>query len=47
MTIGEILILIFVTTAFFIFIFVGIKLYKWNKKDREEIALRNKQRKLK
>lgn len=47
MTNGEIFILFFVTIVFLTFIFIGIKLFKWNKKEREEINLRNQQRKTK
>ncbi len=43
MTTGEIFVFVF----FALFIYVGIRLFKWNKREREEIALRNEQRKLK
>lgn len=47
MTTGEILIAIFVGVFFIFFIYMGIRLFKWNKREREEIAQRNERRKLK
>lgn len=42
MSIGEILILIFVAIAFFFGIWGGIRLFKWNQKDRAMIEAKNK-----
>lgn len=47
MTTGEIFIAIFVLLFFIFFIYIGIRLFRYNTREREEIALRNEQRKLK
>lgn len=47
MTVGEVFIAIFVTVFFIFFIYVGIRLFRYNKRERQEIALRNEQRKIK
>jgi len=41
MTIGEIVIFIFIVIVFSGMIYVGIRLWKWNTKDRAEKAARN------
>ncbi len=45
MSIGEILILVFVTIAFIFGIWGGLKLYKWNARDRAQIEEKNKNKK--
>jgi hypothetical protein len=47
MTLGEILILVFVTIAFTFGIWGGLKLYKWNAKDRAILEEKNKNKKTK
>lgn len=47
MTTGEVFIAIFVLAFFIFFIYMGIRFFKYNKREREEIALRNEIRKLK
>ena len=42
MKIGEIIIFIFIVLVFAGMIYVGVRLLKWNKKDRAEKAERNK-----
>ncbi len=44
---GEIFVAIFVMVFFIAFIIIGLWLFRYNKREREEIALRNEQRKLK
>jgi hypothetical protein len=46
MTLGEILILVFVAIAFTFGIWGGIKLFKWNAKDRAELEEKNSNKKL-
>jgi hypothetical protein len=45
MTIGEILILVFVALAFTFGIWGGLRLYKWNAKDRANLEEKNKNKK--
>ena len=42
MSIGEILILVFVAIAFTFGIWGGVRLFKWNQKDRAIIEAKNK-----
>ena len=45
MTLGEVLILVFVAIAFTFGIWGGLRLYKWNAKDRANIEEKNKNKK--
>lgn len=45
LTLGEIIILVFVALAATFGIWGGLKLYKWNARDRAQIAEKNKNKK--
>ncbi len=45
MSIGEYLIAAFVFLMLGAFVYIGVKLFRYNQKEREEIAKRNEQRK--
>lgn len=45
MNLGEIIILVFVILFFAAGIYGGIRLFKWNQRDRAEIEQRNKDKK--
>ncbi len=45
MTLGELLILVFVAIAFTFGIWGGIKLFRWNARDRAALAEKNRNKK--